>query len=42
MGPLFALSAAAGSSILGKYERINKVQREDCAKKFYQVSPYSD
>lgn len=39
MGPLFVLSAVAGSQILGKYERLNKAQREDCAKKFYQVRP---
>ena len=37
MGPLFVLSAAASSRILGKYEQSNKAQREECAKKFFQV-----
>ena len=41
MGPLFVLSASAGTQIFGKYERLNKIQREDCAKKFYQVSELS-
>lgn len=37
LGPLFVLSTLASTRILGKYERINKRQREECARRFFQT-----
>ena len=37
LGPLFVLSTMASTRILGKYERINKKQREECARRFFQT-----
>lgn len=37
LGPLFVLSTVASTRILGAYERMNKAEREDCARKFHQV-----
>lgn len=37
LGPLFVLSTAASTKILGAYERLNKIERQDCAKRFYQT-----
>lgn len=37
LGPIFVLSTMASNSILGRYERLNKAEREECARKFHQV-----
>lgn len=37
LGPLFVISTMVSSRFLGAYERLNKVEREVCAKRFYQT-----